>query len=54
MRRLGTYFRYVRDVMEVLFLNRVKASALQRKIAGEAATIVRRARFHAHAKIPER
>jgi len=43
---------YARDVSEVLFLNRVRSSALQSRIAGEAATFVRMARFHAHARIP--
>lgn len=51
MNRFSKPVRYIRDVGEVLFLNRLKAP-LQRDIAGEAATIVRRARFHAHAKIP--
>ncbi len=52
VRHLGAYLSYGRDIVEVLFLNRIKASPLQQAIAGEAATIVRRSRFHAHAKIP--
>ena len=43
---------YARDVSEVLFLDRVRATAPQDRIAGEAATLVRMARFHAHARIP--
>lgn len=43
---------YARDISEVLFLDRVRASVPQDRIAGEAATFVRMARFHAHARIP--
>ena len=50
--RLSASVLYARDVSEVLFLDRVKSSALQSRIAGEAATFVRQARFHAHARIP--
>ncbi len=45
---------YARDVGEVLILNRVRSSPTQSRIAGEAATVVRQARFHAHARIPDR
>lgn len=51
MNRLTASARYARDLGEVLVLNRLTAHPAQRDIAGEAATIVRRARFHAHAKI---
>jgi len=51
MNRLVASARYARDIAEVLFLQRVTGSPLQRYTAGDAATIVRRARFHAHAKI---
>lgn len=51
MNRLTASARYARDLGEVLVLNRLKSPPAQREIAGEAATIVRRARFHAHAKI---
>lgn len=51
MSRLAAAMRYVRDVGEVLFFDRLHGPPLQSAIAGEAATIVRRARFHAHAKI---
>lgn len=52
MNRLFAGLRYVRDVAEVLILDRVTGPSLQRERAGEAATIVRSVRFHAHAKIP--
>jgi hypothetical protein len=51
MNRLTASLRYVRDVSEVLFVDRFKAPPPQRDIARETGTIVRRARFHAHAKI---
>jgi predicted O-methyltransferase YrrM len=52
MGRLMSLGRYVRDVSEVLVLNRLHSSPLQETMAGEAATHVRQARFHAHARIP--
>lgn len=54
MNRLAAAARYARDIGEVLFLNRVTGSPLMRDTAGDAATIVRRARFHAHARIQNR
>ena len=52
MGQISSVVRYARDISEVLLLNRVHASPLQKRMAGEAATSVRQARFHAHAKIP--
>ncbi|MDQ1427667.1 MAG: hypothetical protein QOK39_1143 [Acidimicrobiaceae bacterium] len=52
MGRLLSLGRYVRDVSEVLVVNRLHSSPLQERMAGEAATYVREARFHAHARIP--
>ncbi|MDQ3897673.1 MAG: class I SAM-dependent methyltransferase [Actinomycetota bacterium] len=51
MNRIAASARYARDIGEVLFLNRLTGSPLQRFTAGDAATIVRRTRFHAHARI---
>lgn len=50
--KVGAGLSYARDVSEVLFLDRLRASPVQSRIAGEAATAVRQARFHAHARIP--
>lgn len=50
--RLSASLIYARDVSEVLFLDRLRTSPVQNRIAGEAATVVRQARFHAHARIP--
>lgn len=54
MGRLAASISYARDVSEVLILQRVRSSPTQSRIAGEAATVVRQARFHAHARIPGR
>lgn len=50
--RLAASLQYARDVSEVLFLQRLRAAPVERGMAGEAATVVRQARFHAHARIP--
>jgi predicted O-methyltransferase YrrM len=54
MGRIAASISYARDVSEVLILQRVRSSPIQSRIAGEAATVVRQARFHAHARIPDR
>lgn len=51
--KVAASINYARDVGEVLILNRVRSSPVQSRIAGEAATVVRQARFHAHARIPD-
>lgn len=52
MNRFAASLRYARDIGEVLFLDRLTAPPTRRDAAAEAATIVRRVRFHSHAKIP--
>ena len=54
MAKLVAALSYARDVGEVLVVNRVRSSPTQSRVAGEAATVVRQARFHAHARIPNR
>ncbi len=50
--RLASALRYARDVAEVLFVKRLVGSPGEKEEARDVATLVRRARFHAHAKIP--
>lgn len=50
--RLSASVIYARDLSEVLFLDRLRGAPLQARLAGEAATFVRQARFHSHARIP--
>ena len=52
--KVGASLSYARDLGEVLLVDRIRSSPTQSRIAGEAATFVRQARFHAHARIPDR
>ncbi len=54
MDRVFSSLSYARDLGEVLVVDRIRSSPAQSRIAGEAATAVRQARFHAHARIPDR
>ena len=51
--RLAEGALYLRDMSEVLILNRLLGGSVSRSAARDVAATVRKARFHAHAAIPE-